>query len=176
MDVNNICDSVDSLRKLVLVNNCFTVKMQQTVMAELCCLSRMSIPMDGFVRISQPVLPGEDFEVFDNELGVSPYVNGTQVRGVILCFSYPSLDADGDELEDADKSATLLFYDMLGSLSLPVYKSFMLLGNTVTSDTAAVPNKLVVRNSGNFTLGVEGLLVVSNTEGTTLQQGSSICC
>ena len=176
-NIQNICDSIDSLKKLVLINNCFSVRMQQTIMAELCCLSKLSMPMDGFGRVSSVVAPHSSLEIFDNGLDVSPLSDNLQTRGIILCLGYPSLDADGNPMEDAYKDATLHIYDKAGNpFAMPICKTFILLGNPVISDTSKILNRMVLENTGNFTLSVEGLLLLVNKDGMTLPQGLATCC
>ena len=177
MDTQNICDSVDSIKKLVMLNNCFSVKMQQTILAELCCMSKLSMPMDGFTRVSSPILPYGTLDVFDNSLDISPLPNSMQVRGIILCFGYPSLDANGEKLLDNYKNTVLHIYNNVNApFALPVCKSFILLGNPINSDPSTILNRMIIENTGNYTLNVEGLLLLVNKNGMTLPQGSSTCC
>lgn len=177
MNIQDVCNSVDTVKKLVMLNNCFSVKAQEVIMAQLCCLGKLSLPMDGFDRISTPVLPGGYYTVFDNGLDVSPLTAKMQTRGFILCFSYPQLDADGLTLDDTDKDMVAYLYDNSGNnLAIPVCKSFIILGNPAVSDTSKVLNKLVLYNPGNFTLNVEGLLLLVNSEGMVLPQDMTTCC
>lgn len=181
MNIQNICDSVDTLKRLVLIGNngsaCFSVKTGQTIMAELCCLSKLSMPMDGFERVSNPIVSHDSYTVFDNALDISPLTNKMQVRGMILCFGYPALDDNGAALDDKVKNALLHVYDKdNNTMTIPACKSFILLGNPITSDPALVLNRLVVENVGDFTLTVEGLLILVNKNGMVLTQGSSSCC
>lgn len=177
MNINNLCDSVDSTKKLVMINNCFSVKMQQTVMAELCCLSNLALPMDGFQRVSSPIGPDGMFTVFDNELDISPLTDKMQVRGFVMCFGYPSLDANGDTLADTAKNLTLHLYDHNNAhFAMSACKAFMMLGNPTISDKTKLLNRLVIENTGNFTANVEGLLLLVNKDGMTLAQGAATCC
>lgn len=177
MNLYNVCDSVDDLKKLVLINNCFSVKMQQTIMAELCCMSKLSLPMDGFERLSNPVSAYGTLTVFDNELDVSPLSDKMQVRGMILCFGYPTLDANGDAMDDTNKNLIIHMYDKdNNTMAIPACKSFILLGNPVGSDTSKILNRLVIENTGNYTLNVEGLLLLVNKNGMVLTQGIATCC
>lgn len=177
MNIQNLCDSIDSIKRLALVNNCFTVKMQQTVMAELCCLSRLAYPMDGFNRLSSPVVPYGSLELFDNGLDVSPLSDNMQARGIILCISYPAKDALGEDLMDRDKNAVLHMYDASGnSFDLPVCKTFILFGNPITTDTTKLMNRMIIENTGNYTIGLEGLVMLVNKNGMTLEQGEGGCC
>jgi hypothetical protein len=177
MNIQNLCDSVDDLKKLVLLNNCFSIKMQQTIMAELCCLSKLSLPMDGFQRVSSPIGPHSSLTIFDNELDISPLPDKMQVRGFIMCFGYPSLDANGETLPDTDKNVLVhMFNYQENSFAASACKMFSLLGNPTGSDKTKILNRLVVENTGNFTVNAEGLLLLVNKNGMTLAQGMATCC
>lgn len=180
MNLQNICDSVDTLKRLALINNCFSVKMQQVVMAELCCLSRLAYPVDGFVRVSDPILPNETLLLFDNANDISPIPNKAQVRGMILCLHYPREDADGAVLPDAEKLVGLRIFNSTGvEFVLPIYNTFILLGNPITKDQTTILSRAVVENTGNFTISAEGLLLTVGKDGVQLnglQNPTSNCC
>ncbi len=177
MDIQNLCDSIDNTKRLVLINNCFSVKMNQTILAELCCLSRLAMPMEGFERVSSPVAPHATLTIFDNGLDVSPLSDKMQVRGIVMCFGYPSLDAEGDTLLDEAKNVLIHLYDKDNNhFALPACKAFIHLCNPVGNNRAMVLNRVVVENVGNFTLNVEALLTSVNKEGMVLTQGQGSCC
>ena len=145
-------------------------------MAELCCMSKLSLPMDGFERISQQVLPGKTLSLFDNGLDMSPIAE-MQARGIILCFSYPALNSSGASLNDSDKSTILRVYNASNAtIDMPVHKSFILLGNPITSDETNILNRMLVDNTGDFTLGVEGLILLVNKDGVKLDANASCNC
>lgn len=177
MDINTLCDAIDGTKKLVMINNCFSVKMQSTILAEMCCLSHLSLPLEGFSMVSSPVAPAGFLEIFDNGLDVSSLTVENQVRGVIMCFGYPATDADGEALLDRYKNVKLHLYDGAGNhFVLPACKSFMHLCNPVGNDETMILNRLVVENFGNFTLSVEAMLLTVNKNGMTLALGASPCC
>ena len=156
MNLQNLCDSVDTTKRLVLINNCFSIRMQQTILAELCCLSKLALPLEGYERISNILVAQNDtLTLFDNGLDISPLSDKMQTRGIILCMTYPTLDADGVAVNDEDKNAILRVYDAQNnSFDIPICKTFVLLGNPISSDSTKILNRMVVENTGNYQLGV----------------------
>ena len=176
MKLQNICDSVDNLKRLVMINNCFSVKMQQVVMAELCCLSKLAYPVDGFVRVSDPVMANESMLVFDNSNDISPVPNKAQVRGIILCIHYPREDSNGATLDDTKKVANLRIFNSADEeFVLPVYNTFILLGNPVSTDQTKILNRIIVENLGDYILDVEGLLLTIGKTGVQLTPQQNCC-
>lgn len=177
MNLQNLCDSIDNTKKLEMLDNCFVIKQSDTVLAELCCLSNISLPMGGFERVSSPVAASGTMTLFDNNLDISPVSGEAQVRGVIMCVTYPSLDANGEEIESKDKNVILHLYDKDNNhFELPIAKSFVSLGNPVTDDSSKVINRIVVENPGNFTPTVEALLLTTDSDGLSLTQTEGSCC
>lgn len=169
-----VCQGIDDLKKLIVLDSCFSIKMKEKILAELCCLKEMSLPVDGFKRISDSVAGGATFDLFDNMLdtSTSPPSTAYQVRGVIFCLSYPKTDDAGTTIADTNKTATLRIYDkQLNTIDIPVYNFFAMTNNTVLTDTDKIINKMQVVNDSadpKFNIGIEGLLLLVNPTGVKI--------
>lgn len=166
-----ICQGIDDLKKLIMIDGCFSIKMKEKILAELCCLKEMSLPIDGFKRISDTVSKNSVMDLFDNmnDAQGSPPRTAMQVRGVILCMNFPKLDDMGVSIPDDTKSIKIRFYDnALSTFDLPVYNFFATTNNTVLTDTSKLINKMQIVNDNSYDVNIEGLLLLVNPGGVKI--------
>lgn len=176
MDISNICESLSAVKILIMLDDCFSVKFKEKILGELCCLQDLAYPMDGFRRISTKIHSNTQFEIFDNELDLSPQDDRLQGRGVILYMHYPTLDDNGDAVEDINKSVIVrLFNKALISFDVPVYNFFSYLNNPVTDDESKMLSMINIRNDNDYTVTLEGLVILINKDGVSVDSTAQGC-
>lgn len=175
-NISNICSQLGAVRKLVMIDNCFSVKFKERVLSEMCCLRGLSYPLDGFNRISETIFPNSTYTVFDNGIDTSPADNKLHARGMAVYVHYPTIDDLGDEIDDADKNVFIKLYNRSNEyFTLPLYCFFSMLGNPITDDLDMILNAVEIINNNDFKVMIEGLVLLVNKNGVTLDSAAASC-
>ena len=170
MNINTLCSGINDLKKLIMLDNCFSVKFKEKILAELCCLKNLALPVDGFKRDSVQMQPGTSIDLFDNMLNASPSTVDPQTRGFLIYVHYPTLDINSAETVDDDKNMTLRVYNQYDDyVDVPFYCFFGMLGNTITSDNDNVINHVEILNPSDLmVVQVEMLMILVNKSGVKM--------
>ena len=154
------------------IDNCVTVKLRENVLTKLC-LDGVNGPVNGFVQISEKVLPGASLVLFNNDLETSPIPNKQQSRGIFLVVKYPKNDDNGEKIDDTKKSSSIILTNKEGvSFTLPVYNFYSLLNNPVTENTEYLMNRMVIYNPNTFSINVDALVLLTDKTGVNVDPSS----
>jgi hypothetical protein len=161
------------MKKLVLVDDCFSVVLRERVLAELCCFKGLASPVDSYRRMSEVIPPNSSVLLFDNKLSDDP-VNAPsvvvfQTRGYIVYASYPDTDGSGVAIDDTALNLKVRITDNQAvSYDIPFYLFHTWLGNPVTTDNANLLNMVEIVNDNDFSVSIEVLMVTVHRDGVSL--------
>jgi len=174
--LTNVCNSANNLKKLVMLDGCFSIQFKEKLLAELCCLNLLAYPLDGFERNSIKISGNSSEIIFDNEFELSPIIiNDYVYSGVIIYVHYPTYDAVGDTIEDAVKNVIVRVTDKTTSFDIPIYNYFSFLSNPLTQDNNKLLNSLSVVNNNDFYVNLEFLSIKIPKDGVDLTALNSGC-
>ena len=172
----NICESANNIKKLVMLDGCFSIQFKEKILAELCCLNTMAYPLDGFERRSEKIAANSSLVVFDNEFDLSPTViNDFVYSGAIIYIHYPTYNSLGTEIEDGVKNSIITLGNKLTTFDVPTYNYFATLANPLTSDNTKLLNSLSIVNNNDFYINVEILAIKVPKDGLDLTAAGSGC-
>jgi hypothetical protein len=172
----NICESNNDIKKLIMLNGCFSVKFKEKILAELCCLNFMAYPLDGFERRSEKIKSGATLQLFDNSFDLSPdIVNDNVYSGAIVYIHYPTYDSDGILIEDTDKNVTIVLGDVSTTFNVPIFNYFSFLSNPLSGDNTKFVNTMAIANGNPFDITAEILTIKIPNGGMDLTAAASGC-
>ncbi len=174
--LKNVCDSANNLKKLVMLDGCFSIQYKEKILAELCCLNLLAYPLDSFERNSLKINFDSSEVIFDNEFDLSPTViNDYLYSGAILYVHYPTYKPNGDVIDDATKNVIVRLGDRTTTFDVPIYDYFSFLSNPLTNDNSKLLNSLSVVNNNDFSVTVELLSIKVPRDGIDLTAANSGC-
>lgn len=174
--IQNVCESNNDIKKLIMLNGCFSVKFREKILAELCCLNFMAYPLEGFERRSEKIKAETSLSLFDNSFDLSPAIINEYVYcGAIVYVHYPTYDSLGDLIEDADKNVKIVLGDTSTTFDVPVYNYFSFLSNPVSGDNTKFVNTMEITNDNLFDVTAEILTIKIPKDGMDLTAAGTGC-
>jgi len=171
MNLENICNSLDNVKKLVMIDDCFSIIQRDKILTQLCCMKNLVSPVDGYRRYSELIASNSTYVLFDNKFDISP--DNTlqyQTRGFMIWVNYPTLDTGGFEVQDADLNAIIRLTNNLNiSFDIPFYNFFNLLNNPITTDIMNLVNKVEIVNDNDYNINVEILTIIVGIDGVGVE-------
>jgi len=174
--VNNVCDSANGIKKLIMLDGCFSIQYREKILAELCCLDLLAYPLDGFERKSEKINADSSIIIFDNDFDLSPTViNDYVYSGAIIYVHYPTYTTAGDLIDDANKNVIIRLGDRTTTFDIPIYNFYSHLSNPITNDNSKWLNSLQIINQNGFYVNVEILTIKIPKDGVDLTAAGSGC-